>query len=194
MTPTDLELVNNIKTHCNVRYSLEELVNRHSGIYFEVINRMVPVSSTYCNRQELFEDRNFNIYTAALKYDETMGAKFSTFLGNETKWVCLNAYNQARKKPLVTKAPEDLDILGKDYETKILNDILLKEIYSLVAKHPDRRVAKIFHLRYKEGERNRVLAWKHIAPQVDLSIQGCILVHDTAINDLKRKLNIEKKL
>ena len=78
MTPTDLELVNNIKTHCNVRYSLEELVNRHSGIYFEVINRMVPVSSTYCNRQELFEDRNFNIYTAALKYDETMGAKFST--------------------------------------------------------------------------------------------------------------------
>ena len=190
---TDKDLVNKIKKHEEVTDSLGTLISRHSGIYYDIISRYVPLGSIYCNRSELFEDKELNIYNAALKFDPDRGAKFSTFLGNETKWVCLNAYNKAKKKPLISKAPEDLDFIKKatdSREFELGDGILLKEIFLLVNKHPDRRVGDIFKLRYREGDGNKVLAWKHVAPKVGLSIQGCINVHDMVIEDLKRKLKL----
>ena len=89
MNYSDNQLIDNIQNHEDVTSSLEELVNRHSGIYFDIVTRYVPLESTYCDRQELFDDKDFNIYSAALKYNPEKGAKFSTFLGNETKFVCL---------------------------------------------------------------------------------------------------------
>tara|TARA_Y100001963_G_scaffold56242_2_gene78732 strand:+ start:130 stop:714 length:585 start_codon:yes stop_codon:yes gene_type:complete len=194
MNEPDNKLIHNIQNHHDVKPSLEELVNRHSGIYFDIVSRYVPAGSTMCDRQELFEDKNFNIYNAALKYDPEKGAKFSTFLGNETKFVCLNAYNKAKKKPLITKAPEDLDFIEKEEETTIIDKVLLKEIYAMVKKNADPRVSKIFDLRYNEGSGNKVLPWNQIAPHVGLSIQGCINVHDMEIRNLKRKLKLDNKI
>ena len=194
MSDIDQELIDNIKNHQDVTKSLSELVDRHSGIYFDVVNRYVPTTSTYCDKQELFDDRDFNIYNAALKYDPEKGAKFSTFLGNETKFVCLNAYNRAKKKPLISRSPDNLDFIEKEDENTIMDGILLKEINTLIKKNADPRVAKIFHMRYNEGNGNRTLPWNKIAPHVGLSIQGCINVHDMEIRNLKRKLKINRKL
>ena len=194
MTNSDHELIKKIQNHEEVKPCLEELVARHSGIYFHTVTRYVPQGSMYCDRNDLFDDKEFNIYNAALKFNPDMGTKFSTFLGNETKWVCLNAYNKAKKKPLLTKPPEELDFIEKTADNDIIDKVLLKEIFAMVNKHPDRRVGKIFKYRYQEGDGNKVLPWKHVAPHVGLSIQGCINVHDMVIKDLKRKLNLNKKL
>ena len=185
---SDLSVILRIQQHRDVAPALEELIRRHSGIYFDIITRFVPKTSLYCSREDLFDDRVFNIYNAAIKFNPNKGTKFSTFLGNETKWVCLNLYNKAKKKPLLTKAPEDLDYLDKEGESVVMDATLLKEVFAIVNKNADRRASKIFHLRYKEGEGNKSLPWKSVAPHVGLSIQGCINVHDTIINDLKRKL------
>lgn len=193
MNYSDNQLIDNIQNHEDVTSSLEELVNRHSGIYFDIVTRYVPLESTYCDRQELFDDKDFNIYSAALKYDPEKGAKFSTFLGNETKYVCLNAYNKAKKKPTLVKAPEELDFIEKEEENDIIDTMLLKEIYNMVKKNADPRVVKIFQMRYQEGVGNKVLPWKDVAPHVGLSIQGCINVHDTEILNLKRKLKLDNK-
>ena len=184
----DEDLIKKIQKHKEVAPCLEELVCRHSGIYFDIISKLVPKASPYCSRDDLFDDRNFNIYSAAIKFDPTKGTKFSTFLGNETKWVCLNLYNKAKKKPMLTKSPEELDFIEKEMNDDMIDSVLLKEIFAIVDKHPDRRVGKIFHLRYEEGEGNKALPWKNVAPQVGLSIQGSINVHDMVIKDLKQKL------
>ena len=194
MSSPDQELIDNIKNHEDVTNSLGELVNRHSGIYFDIVSRYVPATSIYCDRQELFDDKDFNIYNAALKYNPDKGAKFSTFLGNETKFVCLNAYNKAKKKPLITKAPEDLDFIEKSDESTIIDTVLLQEIKTLIKNNADPRVAKIFDMRYNDGIGNKTLPWNQIAPHVGLSIQGCINVHDMEINNLKRKLKLDKKI
>lgn len=194
LTP-DRDLVQNLKDHRDVEQSLQELVNRHSGIYFEIINQYVPDNSIYCDKQELFNDKELYIYNAALKYNPNKGTKFSTFLGNETKWVCLNTYNKAKKKPTFSKTNEDLDLIkGLDclHDTSS-NQTFVKEVYEMVEKHPDKRVGKIFKMRYNDGENNKVMPWKLIAPHVDLSIQGCINVHNAVIKDLKRKLKTEKE-
>ena len=159
MSSPDQELIDNIKNHEDVTNSLGELVNRHSGIYFDIVSRYVPATSIYCDRQDLFDDKDFNIYNAALKYNPNKGAKFSTFLGNETKFVCLNAYNKAKKKPLITKAPEDLDFIEKADESTIIDTVLLQEINTLIKNNADPRVAKIFDMRYNEGIGNKTLPW-----------------------------------
>ena len=101
MTNEDTDLINNIKNDVDANDSLQELVSRHSGIFLSMIHNYVPNSNSVINKSDLIQDKNYYIYKAALKFDETRLAKFSTFLGNETKWMCLNLYNKYKnKKPI----------------------------------------------------------------------------------------------
>lgn len=128
-----------------------------------------------------------------MKFDSTRGTKFSTFLGNETKWLCLNSYNRAKRKYCENRTPEELDSSDRIETHEKIDTNLLNEIYFIIDKHPDLRVSKIFKMRYKEGDNYKLLPWKKVAPLVNLSIQGCINIHDTVIEDLKNKL-LKKEL
>jgi hypothetical protein len=44
-------------------------------------------------------------------------------------------------------------------------------------------------MRYIEGSKNKVMPWNKVCKTVDLSIQGCINVHDKAIKHIKKELN-----
>jgi len=193
MNLRDDQLVFNIQREFEAEKCLLELVNRHSGIFYDIVNRYVPVDSDICSRDDLFDDRNFYIYSAALKYKSDKGTKFSTFLGNETKWLCLNSYNKAKRKNCVNKTPEEIDFLDKQDSIEGIDLNLLNEIYFIIDKHPDSRVSKIFKMRYKDGEKLKLLPWRLIGPKVKLSIQGCINIHDTVVEDLKNKL-LKKEL
>ena len=186
--PDDYKLVNNIQNETKCEESLKELVNRHSGIFYDIINKYVPNNSDLCSKEDLFADRDYYIYSAALKYNPDRGAKFSTFLGNETKWLCLNSYNKAKRKYCETKTPQELDFLDKLENCDIIDTNLLNEIYFIIEKHPDSRVSRIFKMRYKDGDNFKCLPWKYIGKEVGLSIQGCINIHDTVVDDLKNKL------
>ena len=94
---TDLELVQGVQEGINADACLQEIVNRHSGIYIEMVNYFMPQSMPFVNRTDLIDDKEYNIYRAVLKYDPDRGTKFSTHLGNETKWMCLNLYNKNKK-------------------------------------------------------------------------------------------------
>jgi len=189
----DYELVGNIQKEVNIESSLKELVNRHSGIFYDIINKYVPKNSEFCCKDDLFEDRDLHIYNTALKFNPSKGTKFSTFLGNETKWLCLNSYNKAKRKHFETKTPEELDFLDKMENNDNIDRNLVNEIYFIIQKHPDPRVSKIFKMRYNDGHNYKLLPWKKIAPEVKLSIQGCINIHDNVIVDLKNKL-LKKEL
>ena len=94
---SDLDLINNIKRKRKVDECLQELVNRHSGIYLDIVNSFMKNCNNDTLREEIINDKEFAIYNSVLKYDENKGTKFSTFLGNEAKWMCLNASNKNKK-------------------------------------------------------------------------------------------------
>ena len=81
---SDLELIYLIKQDEDPSIHLNELIERHSGIYLDIINTYASKDSSFIDRAELIKDKNFNIYQAVVKYDPDRGAKFSTYLGNET--------------------------------------------------------------------------------------------------------------
>jgi hypothetical protein len=185
-TEEDVKLVRNIKKGTNVESSLSELINRHSGIFITMINAYTP--DKY--REEMIQDKQYYIYQAAIKYDEEKNVKFPTYLGADTRWMCLNNYNKNKLKNEVDISlfenkipyqPEGHAIQSKDSVERVLN---------MAKQHPDKRVGKIFDLRYG-SDSNKLTPWSKVAPHVKLSVQGSINVHDEAIKSIKRKLQKE---
>ena len=190
---SDAELASGIKRQSDRGDYLRELVNRHSGIYISMVNNYSPPSTSSVNshKDDLLNDKDYYIYQAALKYDDSKKTKFSTYLGNETRWMCLNLYNKNKNSKEI---PDPNDIysstyLGEDRFIVSINEEILQKIMSIAQKEPDTRVSKIFQLRYIDGEKNKVMPWNKVCKFVDLSIQGCINVHNKAIKKIKEELS-----
>ena len=195
---SDLELIILMKDGEKSSEHLNELIERHSGIYLNIVNIYASKDSHFIDKSELIKDKDFNIYQAAVKYDPERGTKFSTYLGNETKWLCLNTYNKNRRHPVITT--ETLDLLHPDlglYTESIKENIkkdLFTKIMQLAKGNPDKRVEKIFKMRYIIGKKNKVMPWKNIGEKMDLSIQGCINIHNSAIKKIKQTLDEENNV
>tara|TARA_R100000008_G_scaffold86896_1_gene82574 strand:+ start:3702 stop:4181 length:480 start_codon:yes stop_codon:yes gene_type:complete len=156
-----------------------------------MINNYVPGNTIFTNKDELIADKEYNIYQAALKYDPTRKTKFSTYLGNETKWMCLNIYNKNKRHPEIATENELLEsnshINTHEHEKNIEKE-LFKKVMSIIEEYPDDRISQIFDMRYIEGSKNKVMPWKNISDKLDMSIQGCINIHNSTIAKLKIKL------
>ena len=185
----DNELVKNIKNDKKAEDSLQELIGRHTGIYLDIVNKYTKNGNS-TNKLDLIDEKDYNIYQAALKYKDDKGTKFPTFLGNETKWICLNKHNKKKKEPqLSIEDIKESDILENKHP-KVSSEEL--EIFSEAIKfsknHQDERVEKIFEMRYITGEKNKVMPWKKISEELNMSIQGCINIHNSAIEKFKIEL------
>lgn len=190
---SDVDLVCNIQDGLKSEESLGELVNRHSGIFITMVNNysMNHTSGTVPDRTDLLKDKGYYIYKAALKYDESKDTKFSTHLGNETRWLCLNFYNKNKKCKEVNADHQSLsNKQALDTQPSIDLEVLSK-IMSMINKDPDNRVSKIFKMRYIEGSKNKVMPWHKICKPLKLSIQGCINIHNKTILKIKKELNKE---
>ena len=185
----DINLINNIKNNIDADASLKTLVEKHSGIFLSMVHNYVPASSEIINKSDIINDKNYYIYKAALKFDENKLSKFSTFLGNETKWMCLNLYNKHKNKPSIPYAEDYLEHAcpKEDLKESIDRDIFNK-IIDFAKSHPDSRVETIFKMRYVEGFKNGLMPWKSISEELDMSIQGCINIHNSALKTFKNKL------
>lgn len=192
---TDTELINDIKNNVNVDESLSNLVDRHSGIYLDMVNAYSSPKNPFIDRDELIKDKDYKIYQAALNFDKNRGAKFSTYLGNETKWSCLNSYNKNKRKPVfnsehIENMPENPNA-NEDSMAETLKKDLFDKVLSIIKKHPDKRVEKIFNMRYIIGTKNKVMPWKDIGSKMELSIQGCINIHNSAVDHVRQHLKGE---
>ena len=183
----DVELVENIKNEKDVDDCLQELIERHTGIYLDIVNKYTQHTNT-SNKLDLIDEKDYNIYQTALKYKSDKGTKFPTFLGNETKWICLNKQNKIKKeKKVAFDDISEIDLAQEDDGNKEKLEVFKKTI-ELAKQHQDKRVEKIFEMRYIIGEKNKVMPWKKISKELNMSIQGCINIHNSAIEKFKLEL------
>ena len=85
----DIQLIDKVKSKRD-EGSLKELIERHSGIYVDMVNKYIPESLEGINKQDLLQEKDFCIYNAAIKFDESKNTKFGTYVGNLARWKCLN--------------------------------------------------------------------------------------------------------
>lgn len=187
---TDKQLTDNLKLDKNTEESLQELVNRHSGIFLDIVTSYIPANSTSGCREDLINDLEFYVYNAGLKFDHTKKTKFSTFLGNEAKWACLNQYNK-NKKYIMSDIDENrfmYEYAIQKSEKKPINEKALAKIFEIVERHPDKRVKTIFKLRYVDPKYNKLTPWKKVSKHLNMSIQGCINIHNAAIKTIRKQI------
>jgi DNA-directed RNA polymerase specialized sigma subunit len=190
---SDKELIRAVKFGKKSDDHLRELVDRHSGIYISMVNNYSPARSSGIPtaKDDLLSDKNYYIYQAALKYDEEKRTKFSTYLGNETRWLCLNLYNKNKNSKEISSENPDQNYADQDYQEESMKQELLDKIMSIIQTDPDRRIAQIFTLRYVDGDKNKVMPWNKVCSYLDLSIQGCINIHNKTITKIKKQLKEE---
>jgi len=185
----DFECVKNVQDLCD-EDSLKLLIERHSGIYVDIINRFIR--EPYLNeiKLDLISDKDTFIYECAQTYNPTRKAKFSTYLGNQAKYRCLNLFNNPRNKNLHHKTVPINYATDLFHQPDIFKEVDLHERESIIFKvletYPDDRAVTIFNLRYIEGDKNKVMSWKKIAKKLDLSSQGCIDIHNKLIKTIKK--------
>lgn len=202
---SDLELIQLVKSNeSKANVALQELVNRHSGIYFKIVNKYFndSVTPTFDLDREFVRSSSLKmIYDCALKFDPNRNVKFCSFVGDMTRYFCLNHINN--RNMFVGSTAEELDLLPHSSEDSFHEQIdkaLLDSVVAIIKSLPDDNMKKIFELRYLEGFGNKVMPWnlvcqqvKHVEnPHKHFSIQGCINLHDKGIKIIKSKLKNSK--
>lgn len=196
----DKQLILNIKNRSDISNDcMEELIHRHSGIFIKTVIGHVPPNSlnTYNKREDMLSRKDSFIFEMAMKYDldNPSGAKFSTFLCNRTRFMCLNQYNESHRKISETiQDPElipyicDKENFEEGVDTTYCYQETLNELKSAVKQLDEPRALNLIKLRYAPYRNKKLTPWRVIAPQIGLSIQGCIDLHDRTIKKLKNEL------
>ena len=186
---SDLSLITKVKKEGDTN-SLNELIQRHSGIYLEMVNSVIPNNCDFLDKNDILEDKEISIYKAIMNFDENKNTKFSTYLGNETRWKCLNMFNRGSKYKHIDidNFKEDVNFTHEGSIEDLHSKEILQKIFKLAEEHEDERVRKIILLRYKIGNGNKTMPWKGVAENLKISIQGCINIHDRFIEQTKKEL------
>jgi RNA polymerase sigma factor (sigma-70 family) len=185
---TDQELIIKVKED-NCSDALSELINRHSGICYDIYNKYFKTAQSV-DAQEVKDHKNFLIFKAAQSFDETRGAKFSTWLGNTVTYACLNVCGLKSKSIQVeestlnflvdSKTNESFDIDNQDKET-------LDYIKDIISQSHDENAKKVVNIRYFSGGK-KPKSFKFIADKLGVSVQTAINWHDKFIELLRNKL------
>ena len=185
---SDLSLISKLQKD-NDESSLIELINRHSGIYVYIVDQFSKNKNSLLNRDYILEEKDYTIYKSAIEYKPEKNSKFSTFLANQTKWKCLNAINDSNKR----KETGIDQLYNMPCQTESSYDSLVRNesfdiFYEMLNEEEDKRVKKILDMRYNTNN-NRLVPWREVASEMNLSIQGCINIHNRFINKVKNKID-----
>lgn len=184
----DVILIKKIrKNNCNSSYN--SLQEKHSNLYYSICNKF----GNQLNLDEIYKDKDFVMYKAIMSYKEDMGAKFSTWLGNYSRYHCLN-YIKNNHKYINSEEDKIVHFFNKkslvEYDSNKDFQNEIDHAFAILEKLSDKRIFKIFKLRYMhEGPR---LTWKEIAAEFDLTPQTIINLHSKGRRILVKKMKNQK--
>lgn len=187
---TDLQLINKIKKE-KCEKSLLELASRHQGICNKMIQKYCKVCfDVGVSVSDLNSDKLLVVYKSALSYKSSKKIKFSTWLGNQMRYHCLNTLNKSNKD--ISMENENIKFLtekkqSQENDNSILNQERVDSILDILDQMKDSRTKKIFNLRYFSN--NRVKSWHEIGKEMDISTQTAINIHNKAIEFINNKIS-----
>lgn len=176
--------------------ALTALASQHTGIYLSVVNRYASAYPNTIRREDLADDKLFNIYRFILDYDPAKGTKLCTYIGNRTDWMCKTLLKQDTLNPVRsgTYGPSGaMCIQGDSYTTERGTSVVLADESSdadvidiadkdlqiedvLAAAQslcPDSRFAAILTYRHFQLNGQTCLSWRQIGERLNLSHEAC---------------------
>jgi|TARA_Y100000361_G_C11160140_1_gene346745 DNA-directed RNA polymerase specialized sigma24 family protein len=185
---SDLSLINRIKNG-DGGDSLTSLIERHSGIYVYVVDQFTKNPNSLIDRDTIMKEKDHTIFIAALNYNPDCKSKFSTYLANEAKWKCLNAISKAKRRRETSFEDIKNDPASEEDSCQHLIKVESFNFFkNMLNEEKDERVKKIIDIRYNTTN-NKLVPWRVVAEKLDMSIQGCINIHNKFIKKVRNELN-----
>lgn len=181
---TDNQLIRKTKGGCSE--SFNELINRHSNIFYKTCNKYISVlSNAGIQKQDVYDNKNIIFFDCIRSFDHKRRIKFSTWLCNNTRFFCLNLINSRKK--LFNFDNEDYKKISENtiHETNSENEENLAYAMFILDSLKDKRIKKIFQLRYLDSERK--IKWSAVAKNLNVSVQTAINLHSKGIELLHKK-------
>ena len=186
--PSDLTLIKNLKSTRD-EGSLLQLIERHSGIYHSMVNHFMSHPQNTLDKSQMVDEKDSTIYSAALNYDPTRKTKFSTHLANQTKWKCLNLLNKNKRMRefFIDEGESHFEPSCESFLSNLSKGEAFSLFQKCLEKEKDERVKKIVDMRY-DGPDNKLIPWRTISEELNMSIQGCINIHNRFIEKVKKHI------
>jgi RNA polymerase sigma factor (sigma-70 family) len=166
--------------------SLKKLVDRHNGMIFNIGKKYC----TSCNLDinELNDNKYWIIFNAAKSFNSEKGSKFSTWLGNQIRFFCLNYKNKNSK--LVPIEDKHLEFFINDINKK--NNLsnqkeFVNVIIDLFNEISDSNTKNAIYYRYFYNK-ERILNYSEIAQILKVTPQTVLNWHNKFIRFAKKKL------
>ena len=185
---TDTELAKNVKLNsCNS--SLKELIHRHSALCVDICKKYTPaLQASGVSVDDVYKDKDYIVYKSALSFNPDKNVKFSTWLGNQVRYYCLNSIN--KNGTLLSVDTDHLDYLSSQKED--LNEkkyyLEIEYVFTILSKLKDSRIKDVFNYRYFKTNKNK-MPWSEIALKMGVSTQTAINLHKRGIKILNKKMN-----
>ena len=187
-SPSDLTLIEKLQDRKD-EDSLLQLIERHSGIYHSMVNHFMSHPQNALDKDQMVNEKDATIYSAAMNYDPNRKTKFSTHLANQTKWKCLNLLNKNKrmKQFFIDEDENHFEPSCESFIADLTRGEVLSVFKTCLKKEKDERVKKIVDVRYGRAD-NKLTPWRVISEELEMSIQGCINIHNRFIEKVKRHI------
>ena len=146
---------------------------------------MKPITDCGADPNDILSDKDLIIYESAKSFDLGERSSFCTWLSNNVKYKCLHMISkQTKKQILADRFKKNSDSIISDYPYK--NIEMNKFIFNTLNKIKDKRIERVYSLRYFSGEK---MTWSKIGKQLGFSSQTAINLHKRGAEILRRKIN-----
>jgi len=184
----DIYLIDNIKKY-NDEESLKVLIERHSGLCNSLYKKYSsPLQASGVCLDDIIKEKDYMVYKSALSFDINKRSKFSTWLYNQIRFQCLNSINENSHYLALDQDKLNFLIEKEHVKNPEISKNLNQYIYSIIESLSDKRIEKIFKLRYA-GENRKKMSWSKISKKLNISTQTAINLHNKTIKFLKNKIN-----
>jgi len=188
-TTNDNALIQDVLNRNN-SHALKELELRHSGICHKMIKKYYyNMVQSGIDPEDVIAEKTYIIYKSVMNFNPDKNVKFSTWLGNQMRYHCLNTINKNNRH--ITMEDTAIKHIIEKNQIKANNEtIAFKEkadmIFSILNRCKDKRIKKIYKLRYFNSK--RLMSWADIGEKMKLSTQTVINIHNKGKDFLKNKL------
>lgn len=162
---TDILLINKVKEE-NDQKSFLELVNRHTGIYNTIVYRYLHTGNK-SDYYDLIGEREYNFYSFVKDYDETKNMKFSTFVGDRTKYLCLDRNSDSNE--IIKEEIDDGMLVAGQPDFDLFNKDIMNKLRESIDGIKNKKFKKIMELRFFSS--HEILTFREIAKKMNVTTQ-----------------------
>jgi RNA polymerase sigma factor (sigma-70 family) len=140
--------------------------------------------------EDLNSEKIYVVYKSALSFKDDKNVKFSTWLGNQMRYHCLNTFNKQSRD--ISMENENIRYITENNQSKqidntSINKEKLELIFNILDQMTDSRTKEIFNLRYFSDR--KMQPWNKISKKMHISTQTAINIHNKALSFLNKKIS-----